>query len=162
MSLYIDVSPLKQRSMIVSNLQNSSRIEGLHPLFKPLFDYVKKHDLLRAELGRIDIAGDDLFILNINPECVAEADQPLEAHRVYIDVHILLEGSERIGWKAIEDVSQEIKPYEAEGDCALYKEQSGMWVDLLPGQFMIVYPEDPHAPVIGQGKIRKLIAKVKL
>ena len=31
-----------------------------------------------------------------------------------------------------------------------------------PGQFVIVYPEDPHAPVIGSGKIRKLIAKVKL
>lgn len=32
--------------MIVSNLQNSSRIEPLHPLFKQLFDYVKNHDLL--------------------------------------------------------------------------------------------------------------------
>lgn len=27
--------------MIVSNLQNSARIEALHPLFKQLFDYVK-------------------------------------------------------------------------------------------------------------------------
>ena len=33
--------------MIVSNLQNSSRIEPLHPLFKQLFDYVKSHDLLQ-------------------------------------------------------------------------------------------------------------------
>ena len=27
--------------MIVSNLQNSQRVEKLHPLFKQLFDYVK-------------------------------------------------------------------------------------------------------------------------
>lgn len=148
--------------MIVSNLQNSSRIEGLHPLFKPLFDYIKEHDLLHAELGRIDIDGDNLFILNINPECVSEDEQPLETHRMYIDVHILLEGSERIGWKAIEDVRHEVKPYDKDGDCALYKDQSTIWVDLCPGQFMIVYPEDPHAPVIGSGKIRKLIAKVKI
>ena len=47
-------------NMIVSNLQNSGRIESLHPQFKPLFDYVKTHDLLHAELGRIDIDGDDL------------------------------------------------------------------------------------------------------
>ena len=46
-------------NMIVSNLQNSGRIESLHPQFKPLFDYVKTHDLLHAELGRIDIDGDD-------------------------------------------------------------------------------------------------------
>ena len=148
--------------MIVSNLQNSSRVEVLHPLFKTLFDYVKSHDLLHAELGRIDIDGDNLFIMNINPECVAQAKQVLEVHRAYIDVHILLQGRERIGWKAFEDVNQEVKPYEKEGDCALYSDCSTTWVDLYPGQFMIVYPEDPHAPIIGQGKIRKLIAKVKI
>lgn len=48
--------------MIVSNLQNSQRVEGLHPLFKTLFDYVKTHDLFHAELGRIEIDGDNLFI----------------------------------------------------------------------------------------------------
>ncbi|MDE5710840.1 YhcH/YjgK/YiaL family protein [Bacteroides sp.] len=148
--------------MIVSNLQNSQRVEGLHPLFKPLFDYVKSHDLLHAELGRIEIKGDELFINNVNPECVTAEKQVLELHRAYIDVHILLEGTERIGWKAIEDLTNETKPYEEEGDCALYSDAPTTFVDLLPGQFMIVYPEDPHAPVIGEGKIRKLIAKVKL
>ena len=62
-------------NMIVSNLQNSGRIESLHPQFKPLFDYVKTHDLLHAELGRIDIDGDDLFIMNINPGCVPQDKQ---------------------------------------------------------------------------------------
>lgn len=148
--------------MIVSNLQNSQRVEGLHPLFKTLFDYVKSHDLLHTDLGRIEIQGDDLFINNVNPECVAAENQVLELHRDYIDVHILLEGAERIGWKAIEDLTAEVKAYEKEGDCALYSDAPTTFVDLLPGQFMIVYPEDPHAPVIGEGKIRKLIAKVRV
>lgn len=148
--------------MIVSNLQNSQRVESLHPLFKRLFDYVKTHDLLHAELGRIEIEGDALFVNNVNPECVPADKQLLEVHHDYIDVHILLEGAERIGWKAIEDVTDETKPYEKEGDCALYADAPTTFVDLLPGQFVIVYPEDPHAPVIGNGKIRKLIAKVKL
>jgi len=26
----------------------------------------------------------------------------------------------------------------------------------------VIYPEDPHAPLIGSGKIKKLIAKIKL
>lgn len=129
--------------MIVSNLQNSQRVEGLHPLFKTLFDYVKTHDLLHAELGRIEIDGDNLFINNVNPECVTRDKQVLELHRDYIDVHILLEGTETIGWKAIEDLKSEMKPYAAEGDCALYSDVPTTFVDLLPGQFMIVYPEDP-------------------
>lgn len=148
--------------MILSNLQNSQRVEGLHPLFKILFDYVKTHDLLHAELGRIVIDGDNLFINNVNPECVTADKQVLELHREYIDVHILLEGAERVGWKAIEDLTTETKPYEKEGDCALFSDAPTAFVDMLPGQFVIVYPEDPHAPIIGQGKIRKLIGKVKL
>lgn len=148
--------------MIVSNLQNSERIESLHPLFKQLFDYVKTHDLLHTECGRIELAGDDLFINNVNPTCVSESDQVLEVHRDYIDVHILLEGKERIGWKAIEDVTDLKQAYQKEGDCALYSDTPTSFVDLLPGQFLIVFPEDPHAPVIGEGKIRKLIGKVRL
>lgn len=148
--------------MIVSNLKNSERIEGLHPLFKVLFDYVKSHDLLHADLGRIEIDGERLFINNVNPECVAAEKQVLELHHDYIDVHILLEGAERIGWKALEDLQKETKTYSKEEDCALYSDIPTTYVDLLPGQFAIVYPEDPHAPIIGNGKIRKLIAKVRI
>ncbi|WP_291594647.1 YhcH/YjgK/YiaL family protein [Bacteroides sp.] len=148
--------------MIVSNLKNSERIEGLHPLFKVLFDYVKSHDLLHADLGRIEIDGERLFINNVNPECVAAEKQVLELHHDYIDVHILLEGAERIGWKALEDLQKETKAYSKEEDCALYSDIPTTYVDLLPGQFAIVYPEDPHAPIIGNGKIRKLIAKVRI
>ena len=147
--------------MIVSNLQNSQRIEQLHPLFKELFDYVKSHDLLHTECGRIEIKGDDLFINNVNPTCVPADKQVLELHHDYIDVHILLEGKETIGWKAIEDLKEEVKPYEKDGDCALYADRPTAWAELTPGQFVIVFPEDPHAPIIGEGKIRKLIAKVK-
>lgn len=131
-------------------------------MFPRLFEYVKTHDLLHAPLGRIEIDGDHLFINNVNPACVSQAEQPLEVHRAYIDVHILLEGAERIGWKALEDVTDEKQPYAEEGDCALYGDAPSVFVDLKPHEFLIVYPEDPHAPLIGTGKIRKLIAKVKL
>lgn len=148
--------------MIISNLQNSSRVESLHPLFKKLFDYVKTHDLLHTECGRIELDGDNLFINNSNPTCVTADHQVLEVHRDYIDVHILLEGQETVGWKALEDLTQETKAYEKEGDCALYADRPTTYVTLQPGQFLIVYPEDPHAPIIGEGKIRKLIGKVKV
>lgn len=148
--------------MIVSNLQNSGRIESLHPLFKKLFDYVKSHDLLHTDCGRIELDGENLFINNVNPACVKASEQVLEVHRDYTDIHILLEGKERIGWKAMEEVCLLKQEYKKEVDCALYSDIPTTFVDLLPGQFVIVYPEDPHAPVIGEGKIRKLIAKVKI
>lgn len=148
--------------MILSNLQNSERIEGLHPLFKKFFDYVKSHDLLHTECGRIELDGDRLFINNVNPTCVSAEEQVLEVHRDYIDVHVLLEGEETIGWKALEDLQDEKQPYLKEGDCALYSDRPTSFATLQPGQFLIVWPEDPHAPVIGTGKIRKLIGKIKI
>ncbi len=148
--------------MIVTNLNNTERIESLHPLFKKLFDYVKTHDILNTPCGRIDIDGDNLYINNVNPECIPAEKQVLEVHRDYIDVQILLQGKEKIGWKALEDSKEEVKPYEKEGDCALYSDTPTTWIHLVPGQLAIFFPEDAHAPVIGEGKIRKMIAKVKL
>ena len=86
--------------MIVSNLNNTARVELLHPLLKKLFDYVKSNDILNTECGRIDIDGDNLYINNVNPECIPAEKQGLEVHRDYIDVQILLKGKETIGWKA--------------------------------------------------------------
>ena len=148
--------------MVISDLLNSQRIESLHPLFKVLFDYVKSHDLLHMELGRVVIDGDDLYVNNVEAEGVDAVRQPLEVHRQYIDVHILLEGKERIGWKALEDVTNETKAYDAESDCALYADRPTSWLHLVPGQVAVFFPEDAHAPVIGEGKIRKMIAKVKI
>ena len=148
--------------MILSTLQDCGRFEVLHPLFKKAFDYVKSHNLLDAPLGRIEVEGDDLFISNSNPECVKVDRQVLEVHRKYIDIHVLLEGEETVGWKPLSDCRNETKPYNEDADCALYDEQAATYVKMQPGQILIVWPEDAHAPVIGEGKIRKLIIKVKI
>jgi YhcH/YjgK/YiaL family protein len=148
--------------MIVGNLKHADRIAGLHPLFKTLFEYVASHDFDALPKGKVEVLGDDLFIMNNELQGVAQASQPLEMHRKYIDVHILLEGTERIGWKNIDDIAHLTKEYDADCDCALSDDAATTWVDLLPGEFCIVYPEDPHAPAIADGRIRKLIGKVKL
>lgn len=148
--------------MILSNLADSRRIEPLHPLLKPLFDYVKKHDLLHMEAGRITLDGNDLFINNIHIDGVEKEKQLLELHREYIDVHIPLSGKETIGWKPIGKLEQEHTAYTREGDYALYSDTPTAYVDVYPGEFVIVYPEDPHAPAIAEGKLRKLIAKVRI
>ncbi len=148
--------------MIVTDLNNCSRIAALHPAFASLFDFLASNDLLSMPLGRIEVDGDNLFINNVNPECVPASEQVLEMHRRYIDVHILLSGNERIGWKSLADVEHFTKEYDSEADCALSDDRPTTYVDLLPGQLCIVWPEDPHAPIIGSGKIRKAIAKVRI
>lgn len=147
--------------MIISKLENSTRIESLHPLFHRLFEYVKEHDLLHQETGKIVLDGENLFINNSEVEGVPREKQLLEVHREYIDIHFLLSGHETIGWKALEDLKQEVQPYDHEKDFAFYADRPTTFVDVQPGEFVVIFPEDPHAPIIGDGKIRKLVAKIK-
>lgn len=145
--------------MIIGTLADSARIEPLHPLFKQVFDYIKSHDLLHAPLERIELDGERLFINNVLAKAKTEQEQPLEAHRRYLDIHVLLEGKERIGWRALEDCAEPREPFNEADDYMLIDQRATAYVDLQPGQFAIVYPEDAHAPLIGEGEIRKLIVK---
>ena len=148
--------------MIYGNIAYADRYASLHPLLPQLFAYVKSHDLLHTPMGKIVLDGDKLFINNVNPECLSEEKQVLEVHRRYIDVHILLEGKERVGWRNTDDCKDVAHPYDEAGDFATFFEKPTTYIDMMPNDFLIVFPEDAHAPIIGSGKIRKAIAKVML
>ena len=148
--------------MIYTTLSESKRIESLHPKFRELFDFVKNNDLLNRETGRIELDGDLLFINNVNPTMMNSEEQVLEVHRQYIDVHFPLDRAEIIGVKPLADCTALKSSYNEKDDYALYSDAPTNLVRVQPGEFLVVYPEDAHAPVIGDGKLRKLIAKVKL
>jgi len=138
-------------------------MECLHPLFKSLFDYVKSHDLSAVPAGRIVLQGDDLFINVADNVLLDREAQKLEVHRAYIDVHIPLSGPETIGWRPLADMPCPPEaPFDVTNDFALYAAPATAYVDVQPGQFLAVWPEDAHAPLIGTGRLRKLIAKVRL
>lgn len=149
--------------MILSSLQESERIEALHPLFKKLFDYVKTHDLTTVPAGRVTIDGDSLFINVADATLVGKEAQKLEVHRKYIDVHFPLSGAEQVGWTDLHALQTDSEaPFDEANDFALYAEQAATYFTAQPGDFYVMYPEDAHAPIIGEGKLRKAIAKVLL
>lgn len=149
--------------MILGTLRDSARIDALHPAFKQLFDYVKSHDLLHEELGRIDLDGDKLFINNSESTLVAKEGAKVEVHHDYIDVHIPLDGVEVIGWNPTDELTDRLTDYDPVKDREFFATPAcASYVNVRPGEFLIVYPEDGHAPIIGEGKLRKLCAKVKV
>ncbi|MGL4520655.1 MAG: YhcH/YjgK/YiaL family protein [Phocaeicola sp.] len=148
--------------MIITTLKDCSRYENLHPKFKMLFDYMKSTEILHLPLGRIELCGEELFINNVEPAALTKEEQPLELHESYIDVHMLFSGKESMGWLPTDKITSYSKPYEADEDCALTADTPTTYIVLKPYDMAIVYPEDAHAPLIGTGKIRKMIAKVKL
>ena len=148
--------------MIHGNLKDSGRIEALHPLFKELFDYVKTHDFTEIPLGRIELKGKELFINYSEVKGMKKEEQVLEFHQQYLDVHIPLSSPEIFGWKATRDLQHISKEYDEEKDFALSDDRPTSFVNIGVGEFVVVYPEDAHAPNISSVNFRKLVGKVKL
>jgi len=52
--------------------------------------------------------------------------------------------------------------YNPEKDVSFYAEAPEMYFRMQPGQFVVLFPEDVHSPMIGEGEIKKMVVKVKL
>ena len=149
--------------MILSSISDAQRYFCVHPLLKNLFEYLQQNDLTETPNGRIEIQGDDLFINVVEPQLIKAEEQKLEVHRAYLDVHIPLTGAETIGWRDLKTIDTPSEnPFDEENDFAVYSEPASAYINVNPGEFLVVFPEDAHAPIIGEGKIKKLIAKIKL
>src|SRR5262245_23520095 len=150
--------------MIIDTLQNASKYFPIHPLFSKAFDYIQKTDLGSIEMGRYEIDGENLKAIFSNKKgmTAAESIAKFECHNKHIDIQLCISGAEQIGWKTREKCKSENGGYNAEKDVQLYNDQPDMYFQLTSGQFAILFPEDVHAPMIGDAEIKKLVIKVKI
>jgi YhcH/YjgK/YiaL family protein len=91
-----------------------------------------------------------------------ESTAKFECHNANIDIQLCIKGVETLGWKPRQDCKSEREPYNAEKDVLFYTDKPDMFFQLTDGQFAIFFPEDVHAPMIGEGEIKKLVIKVKI
>ncbi len=147
--------------MILSNLNNRVELERLHPLMPRLFEFLESHDVLSMPLGIHEIVGRDLFINNCAPDLFTPENAPIEVHRDYIDVQVVLEGEETMGWKPLEEIATWRGEYDEAKDVRFSDERCHHFVTLKAGELTVFYPEDGHAPAIGTAPIRKFIAKLR-
>jgi len=146
--------------MIFSTLSQSDRYAALHPLFSRAFDYIRNNDLFSLAPGRYPIVGDDLFaIVEHVPGRTREAAR-LECHRKYIDIQMVLDGIDEMGWKPLADCHNPVSDYSAEKDIQFFHDAPASWIATPPDHFCIFFPEDGHAPLASNGSIRKVIFKV--
>ncbi len=144
--------------MIISPLSQSDRYAALHPLFPRAFEYIRNTDLLALAPGRYPIVGEQLFVIVENVAGRTREAAKLECHRKYIDIQLVLEGVDEMGWKALADCMQPVNDYRE--DIQFFHDAPATWITTPPGAFCIFFPEDAHAPLVSNGNIRKAIFKV--
>jgi len=149
--------------MIIDTLNNASKYFSIHPLFARAFEYIEQTDLVNAPDGKSDIAEGLKAIISQAPgKTLAASLAKFECHDQHIDIQLCINGLETIGWKPRSGCITPNGGYNEEKDVRFFSDEPDMFFQLTNGQFAIFFPEDVHAPMIGDGEIKKLVIKVKI
>jgi biofilm protein TabA len=130
--------------------------------FEALALLLDERDFAALPEGRHDLLGDDLYVVSA-PRAATRPQALLEAHRCYIDVQLVLDGAEEMGWAPLESLSDEAEPYDAERDIVFFNDPPVSVLRVTPGNLVVFFPEDAHAPLLGDGHlVHKCVFKVRV
>lgn len=149
--------------MIFGNMAQLSEYGFLDRQIKKCFDYARENDLTQYEKGSYEIEGDRLFVNIVEYETTTAEKRFWEAHKNYLDVHLMLNGQEQIDLNFIENMEQ--KPFVEQDDFLPLEGGKNGAVILRNGDFLVCYPHDGHRTAVlvdGPEKIKKAIFKVRI
>lgn len=145
--------------MILDTLENIGKYADLNPLFAKVVEFIKENNLNSLSAGVHKIVGDDLFVNIQEAKAKSRQDAKLESHRRMIDIQIPISGTEEHGWSPLSSLNE--APYDETNDISFYGETPQAYYNVKPGQMVIYFPEDGHAPAITPTTLKKAIFKVK-
>ena len=146
--------------MVYDRIENARRYETLHELFAQAFAVLRRPDLADLPAGRHELHGDSIYLVIVRKEGTGREKAVLETHRRYIDIQFSIRGTDAIGWKPAGDCALVTQPYDASKDIAFYGDAPVAWTPVAPGMFTIFFPDDAHAPMVGDGILHKAVVKV--
>lgn len=151
--------------MIKNSLKYTKIYYNLSEKIKLGLEFLEKNDLNSMENGKYEILNDDVFINIQDYTSKPETDGKWEAHRKYIDIQVIIKGSEKIGVGEIQDFST-TEPYDEEKDVEfLTTSTPQQFITMKENDYIILYPQDVHMPQICMDKpsyVKKAVVKVSV
>ena len=145
------------------NIKDIKRYKNISENLDKAIDYIQNTDLYSLAIGEYEIDGKEVFVRCIEFVTKEMEKFAWEGHFKYADVQIVLKGQEKYGISPIDNLKlTEENPAE---DFKGFEGDVNEWAILKPGDILIVFPEDIHAPglaVSGPEPIKKAIIKVKV
>jgi len=151
--------------MILDTLPNLARYAALHPLFPEAVRFLRQPNLAALPDGRVELLDGKRLFANI-AACETEPFDAgfLEGHQTYIDIQVILEGRETLGWAPFENQTV-ATPYDPPRDIAFFHGPSRP-VRFHAGEFLILWPSDLHLPQRHYAdtaeRVRKAVVKIKV
>lgn len=148
--------------MIIDVLANAPRYLALNPGFPKAMEFLRRPDLKDLPLATYAIDGDRVYAMVAREpgRRPKGKDVHLETHNRYIDIQLVLAGTDMMGWKARSSCQQPTGEYDREADIQFFAEAPELWLPVQPGLFVIFFPEDAHLPLISKGELHKVVVKI--
>ena len=143
----------------------SDDIQGatLHPVIIEIIQKVKEQTIENTEVGSYPLEDESVYFI-VDDKTESREKRRSEIHHKYLDVQLILEGTETFGYSDYPLLSIE-DDYLAEKDIAFSNDvQDEQFVTLKAGEFIIFTPKQPHRPLVAvddkPAAVKKLIIKV--
>ena len=127
-------------------------------------EYIKSHDLLSLENGKHIINGDNVYLNRSSYVCKDIKDCKIEGHNKYLDLQLVLKGTEGMGYVDIRKEGLIATPYDEIKDKTNYKGELDGIINLRSSFFALVFPNDLHMPLIkvNDEVVEKAVIKIKI
>jgi len=146
--------------MILDIVENAHRYCALNKGFAKAFAFLSRSDLKELPVGRYGIDGDRVYALVAKGPGRKREGAFLETHEKYIDIQLILAGTDTMGWKPKSLCQQPTQGYDQKADIQFFADRPEAWLATESGAFAIFFPEDAHLPLISPGLIHKVVVKV--
>lgn len=145
--------------MIYDNIKNLNKYNEIPANVKDFLTGLSAE----TPVGHYEI--DENIYVNIDIYNTKDIDNcKLEAHKKYIDIQMLIDGSERLDYISVDglDISEQ---YDDNRDVMFFELPAKVnSLYLKPGNFALFYPEDAHRPQMNSSavsaKVKKVVVKI--
>jgi biofilm protein TabA len=146
--------------MILDVIGNLPCYQVLNKGFAKAIEFLSRPDIKELPAGRYEIDEERIYAMVSKGYGRKKEDALLEVHEKYIDIQLLLEGSEKMGWKSRSSCIQQSGEYDQTSDFQFFADEPDVWFSIASGTFVIFFREDAHMPLISSGQVHKVVVKV--
>ena len=148
--------------MIYAKNADALAYRGIHPNLDLALEHITPEFLASLrDNQRVELKGDLVYCTQFTYETIPQEESFFEAHRRYLDIHIMVEGEERVDMNRPEDLT--LTDAQDGNDFYAYQGESWHSTVLKPGEFLVVFPGDAHrikVQVDGPKTVSKAVFKV--
>ncbi len=142
--------------MIYGELKDLNQYRGISKNLDKAIDYILTGDYKNGVPGKNIVDGDNVYFnCPDHPMTKELEDGFFEGHKQYIDIHIVIEGEENLGFVPRSE-SKLTQKYDEAGDYELFNGEIKNLFHLTPERFVMFFPNEPHMALLKVGEVKQI------